>query len=136
MSFVSNPLGQSPMKTSSSTPVASKAKRATKSAHESRGAAAKRARAKKAATNHAIATDLAPAVAIALLEKTEQAPSAPSPALDCLAAAAAPSEAAGKLRVQLMFETGAVLPVEMSVEAGATLSQELAKQLPKTTLKK
>lgn len=117
------------MKTSSSAPVASKAKR-PKPARASNSAAAKRTRAKKAATNHAIATDLAPAVAIALLEKTEQEPSAPSPALDCLAAAAAPSETAGKVRMQLMFETGAVLPVEMSVAAGATLSQELAKQLP------
>ncbi|MEP6876668.1 MAG: hypothetical protein ABI887_20105, partial [Burkholderiales bacterium] len=62
----------------------------------------------------AIATDLAPAVAIALLDKTERSPGAAAPALDCLAAGAVSSETDGKVRVQLMFENGAVLPVEMS----------------------
>jgi len=79
----------------------------------------------------AIATELAPAVAIALLDKTEQAAGAAAPALDCLAAGAAPSEAEGKVRVQLLFENGAVLPVEMSNAAGAALSKGLAEELPK-----
>jgi len=79
----------------------------------------------------AIATELAPAVAIALLDKTEQPPGAPAPSLDCLAAGAAPSETKGKVRVQLMFENGAVLPVEMSNAAGAALSKGLAEELPK-----
>jgi hypothetical protein len=105
-------------------------------APESRGGASARKRVKKAATNHAIATDLAPAVAIALLDKTEQEPDAPAPALDCLVAGAAPSENAGKVRVQLMFETGAVLPVEMSAAAGAALSKGLAEELPKKRPKK
>lgn len=95
----------------------------------SKSAASKRAR--KSATNVAIATELAPAVAIALLDKTEQAPGAAAPALDCLAAGAAPSETDGKVRVQLMFENGAVLPVEMSIAAGAALSRGLADELPK-----
>ena len=95
----------------------------------SKSAASKRS--KKSATNVAIATELAPAVAIALLDKTEQAPGDAAPALDCLAAGAAPSETDGKVRVQLMFENGAVLPVEMSIAAGAALSRGLAEELPK-----
>lgn len=94
-------------------------------------AAEKVKRAKKSATSVAIATELAPAVAIALLEKTEQEPGAPAPALDCLAAGAMPSETDGKVRVQLMFENGTVLPVEMSKAAGAALSKGLAAELPK-----
>ena len=88
-------------------------------------------RAKRSATNVAIARELAPAVAIALLDKTEQAPGAAAPSLDCLAAGAAPSETEGKVRVQFLFENGAVLPVEMSVAAGAALSKGLAAELPK-----
>jgi hypothetical protein len=110
------------------------AKRRTKStpaanAGGSKSAATKRTR--RSATNVAIATELAPAVAIALLDKTEQPPGAAAPALDCLAAGAAPSESHGKVRVQLMFENGAVLPVEMSNAAGAALSKGLARELPK-----
>ncbi len=88
-------------------------------------------RARKSATNVAIATELAPAVAIALLDKTVQPPGAAAPALDCLAAGVAPSETDGKVRVQLLFENGAVLPVEMSTSAGAALSKGLAEELPK-----
>lgn len=88
-------------------------------------------RAKKLATNMAIAQELAPAVAIALLDKTEQPPGAAAAALDCLAAGAVSSDTDGKVRVQLMFENGAVLPVEMTNAAGAALSKGLAKELPK-----
>jgi hypothetical protein len=101
----------------------------TAKAPRAKSAAAKRA--KKSATSVAIATELAPAVAIALLDKTEQPPGTPAPALDCLAAGAAPSETEGKVRVQLIFENGAVLPVEMSEAAGAALSKGLAEELPK-----
>ena len=101
------------------------------SAKTARSKAAARKRAKKSATNEAIATELAPAVAIALLDKTEQTPGAAAPALDCLAAGATPSETDGKVRVQLIFENGAVLPVEMSNAAGAALSKGLAEELPK-----
>lgn len=95
----------------------------------SRSAASQRAT--NSATNVAIATELAPAVAIALLDKTEQAPGAAAPSLDCLAAGVAPSETEGKVRVQLMFENGAVLPVEMSTAAGIALSKGLVAELPK-----
>ena len=88
-------------------------------------------RAKKSATNVAIATELAPAVAIALLDKTERPPGAAAPSLDCLAAGVALSETEGKVRVQLMFDNGAVLPVEMSNAAGAVLSKGLVEELPK-----
>lgn len=120
----------------SSEPAAAKLKAAKKPAAKARkpassAVAAKRAkRAKRSATSHAIATELAPAVAIALLDKTEQAPGALAPALECLAAGATPAETAGMVRVQLMFENGAVLPVEMSVAAGEALSKGLAEELP------
>jgi hypothetical protein len=117
--------------TTSARAVPSKTKRPKKatSAARSKTAAGRR---KTAATNVAIAKELAPAVAIALLDKTEQPPGAAAPALDCLAAGAAPSDTDGKVRVQLLFENGAVLPVEMSEAAGAALSKGLAEELPKT----
>ena len=89
-----------------------------------------RARKEKFAKNVVIATELAPAVAIALLEKTDQPATAPAPALECLAAGATASATEGKVRVQLMFENGAVLPVEMSAAAGAALSKGLSDELP------
>lgn len=108
----------------------SAAKRATKPASK-RAATAASKKTKRSATNVAIATELAPAVAIALLDKTEQLPGSPAPALDVLAVAAIPSEIEGNVRMQLMFENGAVLPVEMSADAGAALSKGLQKELPK-----
>ena len=83
------------------------------------------------AKNAAISTELAPAVAIALLEKSEQLPGEPAPALDVLAAGVTHSEVDGNVRVQLLFENGAVLPVEMSEAAGAALSDGLSGELPK-----
>lgn len=80
--------------------------------------------------NNAIATELAPAVAIAVLEKSEQAPGMPPAALEVLAAGASASQVDGKVRVQLMFEGGAVLPIEMSAAAGAALSAGLTSELP------
>lgn len=107
-----------------------KPKRAAKPAAK-RTATQARKRTKRSATNLAIATELAPAVAIALLDKSERPPGAPAAALDALAVAAAPSEIEGNVRIQLMFENGAVLPVEMSVDAGAALSKGLKEELPK-----
>jgi hypothetical protein len=90
-----------------------------------------RSRSKVAAIKNAvIASELAPAVAIAVLEKSEQAPGDPPAALDVLAAGASASEIAGNVRVQLMFDNGTVLPVEMSAAAGAALSTGLASELP------
>ena len=83
------------------------------------------------AKNAAISTELAPAVAIALLEKSEHLPGEPAPALDVLAAGVIPSEVDGNVRVQLLFENGAVLPIEMSEAAGSALSDGLSGQVPK-----
>lgn len=105
-------------------------KRTAKPVSNGTGKPARR-RTKRSATNIAIATELAPAVAIALLDKTEQSPGAPAPALDVLAVAAGPSEIDGNVRMQLIFESGAILPVEMSVDAGAALSKGLKEELPK-----
>lgn len=118
------------MATPSRAAASRKPKKAAK-ASSSRSAASARKPTSRAATNLAIATELAPAVAIALLDKTQQAPGDPAPALDVLAAGAAPSEIEGNVRVQLVFENGAVLPVEMSAEAGAALSKGLLAELPK-----
>ena len=129
------------MATSTSGSASSKSKKAKKAASDrpaasGRNVAANKAKTAKAATNLAIATELAPAVAIALLDKTEQAPGAPPPALDVLAAGAVPSEVEGNVRLQLMFDNGAVLPVEMSAEAGAALSKGLLQELPTKGLPK
>ncbi len=120
--------------TTSSRAALTPSKRTRKAAPGTGGVRSKAAashRAKRSVTNVAIATELAPAVAIALLDKTEQPPGAAAPSLDCLAAGAAPSDTKGKVRVQLMFENGAVLPVEMSNDAGAALAKGLAAELPK-----
>lgn len=120
--------------TASPKPSDAKPKRAKKAVPKARSVRSKAAagkRTKKSATNVAIATELAPAVAIALLDKTEQSPGDAAPALDVLAAGAAPSETAGKVRVELLFENGAVLPVEMSTDAGAALSKGLSAEVPK-----
>ena len=124
------------MATSSKASAASKSKKARKVATDRPTAAvrnrtARTAKAARAATNLAIAAELAPAVAIALLDKTEQAPGDPPPALDVLAVGAVPSEITGNVRMQLVFDNGAVLPVEMSAEAGAALSKGLLQELPK-----
>jgi len=124
------------MATSSRAPASSKSKKAKTAAADRPAAAARNqtARAAKAArdaTNLAIATELAPAVALALLDKTEQAPGDPPPALDVLAVGAMHSEIKGNVRMQLVFDNGAVLPVEMSAEAGAALSKGLLQELPK-----
>lgn len=112
-------------------PPSKRPKKPARGAGAARAKSAAAKRAKQSATNVAIATELAPAVAIALLEKTEQAPGAAPPALDCLAAGATPSETDGMVRVQLMFENGAVLPVEMSKAAGAALSKGLSAEVLK-----
>ena len=124
------------MATPSTASASSKSKKAKEVAADRPKAAvrnptAKTAKAARAATNLAIATELAPAVAIALLDKTVQAPGDPPPALDVLAAGAVPSEIEGNVRMQLVFDNGAVLPVEMSAEAGAALSKGLLQELPK-----
>jgi len=82
-------------------------------------------------TDVAIATELAPAVAIALLGKTEQAKGAAAPALEPFAAGAVSSDTVGHLRVQLLFENGAILPIEMSEAAAEALGKGIAKELRK-----
>ena len=78
--------------------------------------------------SNAIATELAPAAAIALLSKAAVENSL-SPALDALAAGVSPATDDSKVRVQLIFDGGEVLPVEMSVQAGEALAAGLAKEL-------
>jgi len=76
----------------------------------------------------AITTDLAPAVAIALLATTARARAARDglePALEVLAAAVVASGSAEKVRLQLLFDKGVVLPVEMPTAAGEALKNGL-----------
>jgi hypothetical protein len=119
------------MKSSSRQPADSKAKPPVKAKRGATSAkSSPRKQVKKSPTDVAISTELAPAVAIALLDKSTQAPGAPAPALDVLAAGVSASETDGNVRVQLMFPNGAVLPVEMSADAGAALSKGLDKEIP------
>lgn len=101
-------------------------KAAKKRAPKASGGSRRKLSREVAAKNAAIAGDLAPAVAIALLDKSEQLPGEPPPALDVLAAGVSPSETDGNVRVQLLFENGAILPVEMSEAAGTALSEGLS----------
>jgi hypothetical protein len=80
----------------------------------------------------AITTDLAPSVAIALLATTAKARALRDdlePALDCLVADAAVVSEPAVLRLKLLFDKGSVLPVEMPVEAGIRLREQLDKVL-------
>jgi hypothetical protein len=80
----------------------------------------------------AISTELAPAVAIALLEQADHGHGQAAPALEPLAAGAVSSDAEGKVRVQLLFENGAVLPVEMTDAAAQALGKGIAKELQRS----
>ncbi|MEO8925501.1 MAG: hypothetical protein ABI330_22235 [Caldimonas sp.] len=86
-------------------------------------------RRKKSKVDIAIAKKLAPAAAIALLDKTEQASGALAPALDILGAGVSRAETDGKIRVQLAFDGGEILPVEMSAQAGKALAAGLSEEL-------
>jgi hypothetical protein len=80
----------------------------------------------------AVTTDLAPAIALALLSTTAKARAARDelePALDALAAAVVRSSAQAKVRLQLLFDKGAVLPIELDMEAAEALSRGLAEYL-------
>jgi hypothetical protein len=86
-------------------------------------------RRQKSKVDIAIANKLAPAAAIALLDKTEQPSDSLAPALDILGAGVSRAEADGKIRVQLAFEGGEILPVEMSAQAGKALAAGLSEEL-------
>jgi hypothetical protein len=80
----------------------------------------------------AITRDLAPAMAIALLATTAQARAERDelpPALDVLAAGVVPSSDEEKIRLQLLFDKGAVLPVEMPRAAGEALKNGLEQEI-------
>lgn len=80
----------------------------------------------------AVTTELAPSMALAMLATTARARAQRdelAPALDVLAAAVVRSSSDGKVRLQLLFTTGEVLPVELTFEAGKDLSDGLAEYL-------
>ena len=82
----------------------------------------------------AITTDLAASVAIALLATTAKARAERDglePALDVLAAAVVTSGCAEKVRLQLLFDKGTVLPVEVAVDAAKALHRGLTEELDK-----
>lgn len=84
----------------------------------------------------AVTTDLAPAMALALLSRTAQSRAARDelePALDALAAAVVRSSAADKVRLQLLFDKGAVLPIELDIEAAEALHRGLTEYLGSAT---
>jgi hypothetical protein len=80
----------------------------------------------------AVTTDLAPAIALALLSTTAKARATRDelePALEALAAAVVRSSADTKVRLQLLFDKGAVLPIELDLDAAAALNRGLAEYL-------
>jgi len=86
----------------------------------------------RTAVEIAIATDLAARVAIELLATTAMARAERDglePALEVLAAAVVASGCADKVRLQLLFEQGNVLPVEVPVDAAKALQRGLTDEL-------
>jgi hypothetical protein len=80
----------------------------------------------------AITADLAPAMALALLATTAQARAVRDdmePALDVLGAAVVPSGNDERVRIQLLFDKGAVLPLEMTMAAGSALTDGLVQYM-------
>ena len=78
----------------------------------------------------AITTELAAAVAISLLATTarsRRSRDSMEPALECFAAGVEDSSVhRDRVRLQLLFEGGTVLPVEMGRDAGEALNKELS----------
>lgn len=80
----------------------------------------------------AVTRELAPATALALLATTAKARSGRDgldPALDVFGAAVVRSSSHEKVRLQLLFDNGAVLPVELNLEAAEALSRGLTEYL-------
>lgn len=80
----------------------------------------------------AITTDLAATIAIAMLATTAKARAERDglePALDVLAAAVVSSGCVEKVRLQLLFEKGTVLPLEVPLDAAKALNRGLTEEL-------
>ncbi|KQW36552.1 hypothetical protein [Rhizobacter sp. Root404] len=84
---------------------------------------------RKEAVAEAISTDLAPASAIAVLAKAETPPDALDAALKPVAAGVTGADDDTKVRVQLMFPDGSLLPVELDRDAGEALAAGLTEAL-------
>ena len=114
-----------------STPLASRKKdpTATTSAKRATSSKARKKPAPRSDIDAAIATELAPAAAIALLDRSGDPNDSLAPALDALGAGVSRAGDDTKVRVQLIFGGGEVLPVEMSVQAGEALAVGLSKEL-------
>ena len=94
-----------------------------------KAASPSRARRKKSKIDEAITKKLAAAAAIALLEKTEHSPDALAPAMEILGAGVSRAHSDAKIRVQLAFDGGEILPVEMSAQAGRALAAGLTEEI-------
>jgi hypothetical protein len=95
----------------------------------SQAADAKAETERKEAVAEAISTDLAPASAIAVLAKAETPPDALDAALKPVAAGVTGADDDSKVRVQLMFPDGSLLPVELDRAAGEALAAGLTEVL-------
>lgn len=84
---------------------------------------------RKEAVAEAISTDLAPASAIAILAKAETPADALDPALKPVAAGVTGADDDNKVRVQLMFPDGSLLPIELDRDAGKALAAGLTEVL-------
>jgi hypothetical protein len=82
-----------------------------------------------AAIDTAIATELAPAVAVALLDKADHDDQKVAPAMACISAGVSLASEDGRVRIQFMFENTTVLPIEMPREAAKALARGLLGEL-------
>lgn len=84
---------------------------------------------KKEAVAEAISTDLAPASAIAVLARAQTPVDALDAALKPMSAGVTAADADDKVRVQLLFPDGSLLPVELGRDAGQALAAGLTQAL-------
>lgn len=84
---------------------------------------------RKESVAEAISTDLAPASAIAILAKAETPADALDAALKPLAAGVTRADDDSKVRLQLMFPDGSLLPIELDRATGEALAAGLTEAL-------
>lgn len=81
------------------------------------------------AVDAAIATDLAPAVAVALLAKSDHEAESAPPAMECISAGVSSPNGVGLIRIQFMFENGTILPIELPLASGEALANALLSEV-------
>lgn len=81
------------------------------------------------AVEEAIKTDLAPAVALAMLDKADHPEDPGSPAMRCISAGVSAPADGELVRIQFMFENGTVLPIDVPRTSCEALARGLLREI-------